>query len=312
MKEERKKFTFENLVSIYFRNLHKIIFTNILFMIPTLAVGFGLYFLTQPLGAILNLVITTLTVVICYPLWAGVVMVTRNLGRDENVKVLDTFLGAVTSNYKQFLIHSIYLYFIFTIGVLSFSFYSKMAVDLGGMMVFLFISMVLISLWLLFALFYIPLMTVTFDLSTKDIFKNSALMALGEIKVNFVSLFAILILSAICSTPLIFSGGNIIALLVITFIMTGLIYPASVSLISTFFVQSNMMLLLTGRGDEVHDTKSAEDRIKKLRNETEDDFSDIDIDKLRKSKDEYFFHNGKMMKRDLLIELIESKEKKDE
>lgn len=309
MKEERKKFTFEKLVSLYFKNLHKIIFTNILFMVPTLAIGIGLYFLTKPLGAILSLVISMLTVIICYPLWAGVVMVTRNIGRDENVKVLDTFLGAVTSNYKQFLIHSIFLYFILTIGLLSFSFYSGMASAFGGAMIVLLVSMLLISLWLMFTMFYVPLMTVTFDLSTKDIFKNSALMAIGEIKVNFVSFFSILILSSICLTPLIFAGGNIVVLLVITFLMSGLIYPASVSLISTFFVQSNMMLLLTGRGDEVHNTKNTEDRIKRMRNETEDDFSDVDLEKLKKSKEEYFFHNGKMMKRDILIELMERKGK---
>ena len=312
MKEERKKFTFENLVSIYFKNLHKIIFTNFLFTFPTLLIGLGLYFVTRPLGVILNLVIPMLTVIICYPLWAGVVMVTRNLGRGENVKVLDTFLGSVTSNYRQFLIHSIYLYFILTIGVLSFSFYSKMAVDFGGTMVLLFVAMLLISLWIVFVMFYVPLMTVTFDLSTKDIFKNGGLMALGEFKANFVSLFSILILTAICATPLIFSGGNTVILMVITFIMVGLIYPASVSLISSFFVQENMMLLLTGRGNEVHDTKSTEERIKKLRNETEEDFSDIDVDKLKKSSDEYFFYKGKMVKREILLELIEDKEKKYE
>lgn len=309
MKEERKKFTFENLVSIYFRNLHKIIFTNILFMVPTLLVGVGLYYLTQPLGVVLNLVISMLVVLVCYPLWAGVIMVTRNIGRGKDVNVLDTFLSAVTSNYKQFFIQGIFLYFILTIGVLSFSFYSKMAVALGGTMVFLFIAMLLISVWLLFTMFYVPLMTVTFDLSLKNIFKNSGLMAIGELKVNFVALFAILILSAICSTPMIFSGGSVLALLIITFVMVGLIYPASVGLISSFFVQSNMMLLLTGRGDEAHDRKSTEERIAKLRNETEEDFSDIDVEKLKKTRDEYIFHNGKMMKRDILLDMIENKGK---
>lgn len=312
MKEERKKFTFENLVSIYFRNIHKIIFTNVLFGLPTIAVALGLYFLTRPFGVILNLVIPMLTVIICYPLWAGVTLVTRNIGRGDDVRVLDTFLDGVRSNYKQFFIHSIYLYFILTIGVLTFSFYSKMAISLGGTMIVLFIAVILIAIWLLFAMFYVPLMTVTFDLSTKDIFKNSGLMALGEIKVNLVSLFSILILSAICTTPIMFTGGNVVALLVITLVMLGLIYPASLSFISTFFVQNNMMLMLTGRGDQVHDRKSTEEKIAKLRNETEEDFSDVDVEKLKKSKEEYFFHNGKMMKRDVLLSMIEKKENENE
>ena len=312
MKEERKKFTFENLVSIYFRNIHKIIFTNVLFGLPTIAVALGLYFLTRPFGVILNLVIPMLTVIICYPLWAGVTLVTRNIGRGDDVRVLDTFLDGVRSNYKQFFIHSIYLYFILTIGVLTFSFYCKMAIALGGTMIVLFIAVILIAIWLLFAMFYVPLMTVTFDLSTKDIFKNSGLMALGEIKVNLVSLFSILILSAICTTPIMFTGGNVVALLVITLVMLGLIYPASLSFISTFFVQNNMMLMLTGRGDQVHDRKSTEEKIAKLRNETEEDFSDVDVEKLKKSKEEYFFHNGKMMKRDVLLSMIEKKENENE
>ncbi|MCI6652612.1 MAG: hypothetical protein MSH11_04220 [Ruminococcus sp.] len=312
MATERKKFTFENLVSIYFRKFYKIIFTNLLFAVPTVAVGVILYFLTKPLGEILSLVISMLTVVICYPLYAGVTLVTRNLGRGEDVKVLECFLGGIADNYKKFLVHSIILYFILTIGIFSFTFYSRMAVALGGIMYVLLITMILIALWLMFMFYYVPLMTVTFDLSLKNIYKNSALMALGELKVNFVTLFSVLIFTAICATPLIFSAGNAVAVIVITAVMLIAVYPASYSLITGFFIQDTMMMMVTGRGDEVHDIKSTEEKLAKLRNETKDDLENIDIEKVKNSREEYIFHNGKMIKRTTILEMLKDKEEEKE
>lgn len=311
MATERKKFTFENLVSIYFRKFYKIIFTNLLFAVPTVAVGVILYFLTKPLGEILSLVISMLTVVICYPLYAGVTLVTRNLGRGEDVKVLECFFGGIADNYKKFLVHSIILYFILTIGIFSFTFYSRMAVALGGIMYVLLITMILIALWLMFMFYYVPLMTVTFDLSLKNIYKNSALMALGELKVNFVTLFSVLIFTAICATPLIFSAGNAVAVIVITAVMLIAVYPASYSLITGFFIQDTMMMMVTGRGDEVHDIKSTEEKLAKLRNETKDDLENIDIEKVKNSREEYIFHNGKMIKRTTILEMLKDKEEKE-
>lgn len=312
MATERKKFTFENLVSIYFRKFYKIIFTNLLFAVPTVAVGVILYFLTKPLGEILSLIISMITVVICYPLYAGVTLVTRNLGRGEDVKVLECFLGGIADNYKKFLVHSIILYFILTIGIFSFTFYSRMAVALGGIMYVLLITMILIALWLMFMFYYVPLMTVTFDLSLKNIYKNSALMALGELKVNFVTLFSVLIFTAICATPLIFSAGNAVAVIVITAVMLIAVYPASYSLITGFFIQGTMMMMVTGRGDEVHDIKSTEEKLAKLRNETKDDLENIDIEKVKNSREEYIFHNGKMIKRTTILEMIKEKENNNE
>ena len=312
MATERKKFTFENLVSIYFRKFYKIIFTNLLFAVPTVAVGVILYFLTKPLGEILSLVISMLTVVICYPLYAGVTLVTRNLGRGEDVKVLECFFGGIADNYKKFLVHSIILYFILTIGIFSFTFYSRMAVALGGIMYVLLITMILIALWLMFMFYYVPLMTVTFDLSLKNIYKNSALMALGELKVNFVTLFSVLIFTAICATPLIFSAGNAVAVIVITAVMLIAVYPASYSLITGFFIQDTMMMMVTGRGDEVHDIKSTEEKLAKLRNETKDDLENIDIEKVKNSREEYIFHNGKMIKRTTILEMLKDKEEEKE
>lgn len=312
MATERKKFTFENLVSIYFRKFYKIIFTNLLFAVPTVAVGVILYFLTKPLGQIPSLAISMLTVVICYPLYAGVTLVTRNLGRGEDVKVLESFFGGIADNYKKFLVHSIILYFILTIGIFSFTFYSRMAVALGGIMYVLLITMILIALWLMFTFYYVPLMTVTFDLSLKNIYKNSALMALGELKVNFVTLFSVLIFTAICATPLIFSAGNAVAVIVITAVMLIAVYPASYSLVTGFFIQDTMMMMVTGRGDEVHDIKSTEEKLAKLRNETKDDLENIDIEKVKNSREEYIFHNGKMIKRTTILKMLKDKEKEKE
>lgn len=311
MASERKKFTFENLVSIYFKKLHKIIFTNILFAVPTGVVALLLHLLGKNLNSVLDIIITMFAIPICYPLYAGVTLVTRNLGRGEDVDVFDTFLRGVVDNYKNFLAYSVLLYFVSTIGIFSFSFYSGMARALGGSLYVILVAMILITIWLLFMYFYIPLMTVTFDLSIKNVFKNSALMAIGELRVNFVSLFSLAILTAICATPLLFGIGNAVAVVIITAVMLVLVYPASFSLVSNFFIQENMMMMITGKADQIHDRKSTEEKLAQLRNETKDDFSDVDVEKVKKSRDDYIFHNGKMIKREVLLQLIDEKESEE-
>ena len=72
------------------------------------------------------------------------------------------------------------------------------------------------------------------------------------------------------------------------------------------------MMLVTGRGKEVHDIKSTEEKLAKLRNETKDDLADIDIEKVKNSHDEYIFHNGKMIKTDTILEMIKEKENENE
>lgn len=137
-------------------------------------------------------------------------------------------------------------------------------------------------------------------------------MALGELKVNFVTLFSVLIFTAICATPLIFSAGNAVAVIVITAVMLIAVYPASYSLITGFFIQDTMMMMVTGRGDEVHDIKSTEEKLAKLRNETKDDLENIDIEKVKNSREEYIFHNGKMIKRTTILEMLKDKEEEKE
>jgi uncharacterized membrane protein YesL len=312
MAEERKKLTFENMVSLYFRNLHKIIFANLLFALPFALVGGGIYLLTKNFGFVISLILTMLTVVICYPLQAGVSKVTRDIAQEKKVNVFTNFVDAVVNNYKQFLVHSIVLYFILTIGIFSFTFYTRMARAIGGSMVVLLVAMILIAVWILFMFFYIPLMTVTFDLSVKDIYKNSALMAIGELKTNFVTLFALIILTAICSTPVILSGSSAVLIIAFSVVMLGLIYPASYTYVSGYFIRNNMMLMLTGRGDEVHSTKSAEERLRKLRQENEDELKGLDIEKVLKSNEEYIFHNGKMMKKEAILKILEERKVNNE
>ena len=39
-----------------------------------------------------------------------------------------------------------------------------------------------------------------------------------------------------------------------------------------------------------------------------EDFSDVDVEKVKKSKEDFIFHKGKMIKRDVLLQMIEEKE----
>ena len=102
------------------------------------------------------------------------------------------------------------------------------------------------------------------------------------------------------------------AVIVITAVMLIAVYPASYSLVTGFFIQDTMMMMVTGRGDEVHDIKSTEEKLAKLRNETKDDLENIDIEKVKNSREEYIFHNGKMIKRTTILEMLKDKEEEKE
>lgn len=308
MTQERKKLTFEDLISIYFKNFTKIIFTNILFALPFVLVGGILYFLTKDADSLVTAFVVPMCILICYPLNAGVTKVTRNIARGDTVtEVFKLFADAVLNNFRQFIIHGLFLYLFVAIGAFTFSFYYSSAMVMGGVMIILLIAAVLIALVVLMMFFYIPLMTVTYDLSVKDIYKNSVLMAIGEIKVNLAALFAILILTAVCTTPVMILGGIKWLSLGFALLVFLLIYPASCTYASTYLVNRNMVLLLSGEGDKVHSTKNAEERLAKLRQSRENELEGLDIEKLRQSKEEYIFHNGKMMKRSAVLSQLEKK-----
>ena len=81
-------------------------------------------------------------------------------------------------------------------------------------------------------------MTVTFDIKMKDIYKNSALMTIGELKHNLFAVFGILILFLVCATVLMCSFTPVL-LIIFTIVLALFIVPSILS----FIINSAVLLM---------------------------------------------------------------------
>lgn len=300
MQNERKKFKFEVLLDRYFSNFHRVLLTNLLFAVPSAAVFALMYFLNMALfHREISVAFSFITVILLYPFYAGVVMVVRNIARgDSDVKVISSFFGAIKENFFKFFLHGILLCAATELSYFAIYLYSSMLDKFWIFYAFLFFT-ILIVLFLFFAAFYIPLMTVTFDIKLRYIYKNSLLMSYGEFKNNFFALLAMAIISAICLT-IIFLAGNTVALLIIAAVLWALIFPASVTFAYIFFIYDGMHSMISSKADSSEKDTAMVSGPAVFEPE---DFSNIDISMLKDS-DDYIFHNGRMMKQSALLRMI--------
>lgn len=306
---------FEILIDRMFSNFHRIIFTNLIFSVP-LFLTVAIYYLLQ---RFLNKAILTLFLLavasILFVFYAGVVLVCRNIARgDTQVKVFSTFFKGVKENGLKFLLYGALISIVFLFSYYSISIYSKLLSQSWLFYALLFVC-ILIALAILFIFFYVPVMTVTFDLSIRHIFKNSFLMSFGEIKNNFFALFALAIVLAICFTITAFCTQAYL-LIIITVLLFALILPASCQFVVSFFVYDDMYGSIAQRDAKSEQIAQAIKDAKDSKNTTSfvEDYSDVDISTL-KDCDDYIFYKGKMIKQSVLLkkalEQRENNESKD-
>ncbi len=305
----RKQFKFEVLLERYLSNFFRIILTNLIFFIP-LSVMIALYVVADLVlnGVLLTLVLALLVTAV-FPFFAGVVLVTRNIARgDSDIKVLPTFIKGVKENFSRFLIYGGLFSVLTVFNYYSISIYSNLIANSWVFYILLFVC-IIIAVDVLFMFFYVPVMSVTFELSFKHVVKNSFLMSFGEIKNNFFAVFALAVVLAIALTIVAFCT-NVVILIVATILLIALLLPASCQTVTCFFVYDDMFSTIaenSKKSKEINDAISIE---KDKRNsahsedaEVIEDYSDVDISTL-KDCDEYIFYNGKMIKQSVLLKKV--------
>ena len=161
-------------------------------------------------------------------------------------------------------------------------------------------------------------MTVTFDLSLKNIYKNSALMSFGELKHNIIATFGLFIIALFCATILLFVGNanSSIALIIATAVLIFVLVPALVSYVINASVYPGMYNLITEKEKRSKKIDKKMDNRRKGQfideedeeNNVADEFLDLDIEET-KDGDEYIFYNGKMVKRSVIIRMKKEREK---
>lgn len=310
---------FEILLERFFSNFHRILLTNLLFAIPSAIVFGAIYALNNALfhGAV-SLPLTLIAIIFLYPFYAGVVMVCRDIARgDSNVPVVKTFFSAIKDNFLHFLLHGVIIYLIVTLSTVGISFYVSLLSAGWFFYVLLFFS-IIIALLLLYTIFYIPLMSVTYDLPLRYLYKNCLLMSFGEFKNNIFATIASAVVFGICFTMVAFiRSATLLAIMVSA--LWALLIPASVTFMIVFFIYDGMTNIMRNKDDisnELSDAikkgiKEQEEQMAARHPQPEkDDFSDIDISSL-KDTDEYIFHNGKMVKQSTLLRMIREQQKND-
>lgn len=309
MSAEKSTFALTSFFSSLFHNLPKLLLTNLLFAVPS-AVFFAIFWCINTFTGINSNFILFLTAIPLFPFYAGVVQVTSHMVRgEENVNVLQNYIMGIKENFLRFLVHGVIFYIAVFFSYYSIIMYISFGKVNGVFYVLLAIS-IIVTLFFLFAFYYIPPMTVTFDISMKNIYKNSALMTFGEIKHNLIATFGLFLLALVCATVLMCCYVPI-AVIIATFILALFLVPSVMSFIINSAVYKPMYSMISG------DSKKSREIDRKIENRKkgifeddndepkkiiDDDFSDINIDESGDG-DEYIYYNGKMVKRSVLLKL---------
>ncbi len=313
MTAERTKLGIIRFFSGFFKNFWKLILTNLLLAVPLILFTGGFYLINILTGANLWFIVL-LPIIFVFPFFSGVTLVTRNIVRGDEVNpVFKNFIKGFKENFLVFLIHGTVLYCVIFFCYSSIALYWRLGTE-NGIFFIPFVVVVIISILFLFMFYNIPVMTVTFDLSLKNIYKNSLLMSFGELKNNFFSTLGLFLLFIFCAT-IFFAAPNATVLIIVSMIIAVLLVPSIASYIINFYIYSDMENLFVNKSEMSDELKRQIENQKKGINahktNEKPDFSNFDLDE-KKDGEEYLFFNGKMIKRKVLIEIKKKQESPNE
>ena len=315
MNQERKKLGFELLVNNLWSNFLSMMLTNLIFAIPLLCSVAVAYLLCVYLLPVVPVVLP-FSIVLASPFYAGVVALSREFSQGIKPEgIFKKYLTAVKGNGLKFLLNGFLMYVAYLICYFSVSVYASLT-SLGWFFyIFLFVAIV-ICVFFLFMFYAVPLMTVSFDLKLKDIYKNSALMTFGEAKQNFFASLGTAAYLCVVLTPIMIISymssllpADTIKILLIIYSVFALsvLIPAPCAMIISNYLYPNMRSVIAGEDISKENTSAPAPDIRP-RGEVYEEASKpvIDLDELKKGDgEEYIFYQGKMVKRKTLIEKLE-------
>lgn len=276
-----KKFN-QSAFARFFTRFPKLLLAGIMYSLP-LVVFTGFFVLISHITGFNNVIIWGLGIIPSTPFLAGLVMIIRKYAIEKlDVPVISTFFTAVKENLKKFILHGIVIYVIFACSFFAILYYYTLSVDdpVFGSVLTLYL---LFTALLIVMMFYVPIMTITYELKIKDIYKNSFLLIFGKILRNLVAFATIAIVTAVALLGLTFSGG---AIFWVTVGIIAIFYP----LISCYIINS---IIAKGLQDSVGQFVGVN---------SENELTDKDIEHEKEiaanadSSSDYVFINGRMVK----------------
>lgn len=316
MNQERKKLGFELLINNLWSNLLYMMLINLIFAVPlfcSIAIAYLICLYLLPVVP----VTLPLSLVLASPFYAGVVALSREYSQGIRPEgIFKKYIAEVKENGLKFLLNGFFLYVAYLICYFSVSVYASLT-SLGWFFyIFLFVAIV-ICVFFLFMFYAVPLMTVSFDLKLKDVYKNSALMTFGEAKQNFFATIGTAAYLCVVLTPIMIISymasllpADTIKILLIAYgaFALAVLIPAPCAMIISNYLYPNMRSVIAGE-DISKDNETAPAPDIRPRGEVYEEAPqkpEVNLDELRKGDgEEYIFYQGKMIKRKTLIEKLE-------
>ncbi|MEE1124821.1 MAG: hypothetical protein U0L18_02650 [Acutalibacteraceae bacterium] len=217
---------------LYFKNFKVMLVGNLLFSVPLILSVALIYGLGSLFKQADNLFFLSLVIILIFPFYSGITQITKDVvkGGKAPVRPVKAFKKGIKNNIKYFALYGVLIYICLIASYFSIMLYLKLSEQSWIFYIPSFIT-VMVSIFLLFMSFSLPILTVTLELKLKHYFKNSALMALGELPMNFYIALTTLALVVISLSGPMLTGNviiGIIALLMAVFLIlpTGISYCA--------------------------------------------------------------------------------------
>ena len=280
--------------SLYFSNFKLMLIGNLLFSVPMIisfALVYGIAFLLKQTD---NMLIIGLVMVFVYPFFSGITQITKDVvaGGNKNFSALESYKKGLKNNFKPFVAYGIFIYIAFIVSYYSIVLYFKIAMQNTIFFVPLFIA-VLIALFLLFVSFSLPILTVTFKLEFKYYLKNAALMAIGELPLNFYISVTSFVLVSACITFSFLMNNAVLGIAVIILALL-LILPTGISYCAVYRLYPKIEDLFELNTEDDFPTTP-------VTVPTDDEGNPIVPEISSKDKDGYVFVNGMMIKKSQAI-----------
>lgn len=277
---------FNSSFARFFTKFHKIFPAA---LINTLAFGIftALFVLIGYLTGFNNIIVWCLGIIPSMPFFAGLVMIVRKIGIEKkDVPIIKTFFSSVKENFKAFLLHGVVTYIIVACSIFAFMYYFSLineSLVYGSMLtIYILFSLILISM-----MFYVPIMSVTYELRIIDIYKNSFILVFANILRN---IFAMLLFIAVSFFFVLWTAASEGIMLVVAIVVSLLLWPLisayGVNTIITKGLQENVGSFT---GGSAFVSNEFEEKVEKALEKQALEKADSD--------DDYVFVNGKMIKK---------------
>lgn len=276
-----KKISNSSLV-LFFTKFPKIFLGGILFSIP-FAVFSGIFLLIGYLTGFNNIIVGGLGIIPSAIFYSGLVMVIRKISVEKKeINIIKTFFTAIKENCKKSLINGVIAYIIVACSFFAILYYSSLA-DTNVVFGAVLMLYIIFTVCMVIMMFYVPLLTITYELKIRDIYKNSLLLIVGKILRNIITLFLVALVTAVAFLGIIFAEG------ILLYIVIGLIvllYPVVAAYIINSVIANGVQETVgyfTGDDVKYHLTEEEQKKQEKAVENAD-------------SNSDYIFVNGRMIK----------------